>query len=107
MTWCFAFDQVGSPSVGQAQRLARFYGLVRLVLDLVVLRSRSERSKDSRFSCCATSSRFLNAGSRVREPDDRILLTAFARALDRNRWSTFLVQPDTILRSHRRLIATH
>jgi hypothetical protein len=32
------------------------------------------------------------------EPDDRVLLTAFARVLGRDRWSIFLVRPDTILR---------
>jgi putative transposase len=41
------------------------------------------------------------------EPDDRVLLSAFARVLSRDRWSVFLVRPDTILRWHRRLVANH
>jgi hypothetical protein len=41
------------------------------------------------------------------EPDDRALLSALAQVLGRNRWSIFLVRPDTILRWHRRLVAKH
>jgi putative transposase len=36
-----------------------------------------------------------------------VLLSAFARVLGRDRWSMFLVRPDTILRWHRRLVANH
>src|SRR5207253_2825428 len=39
------------------------------------------------------------------EPDDRAILTALARVLGRDRWSIFLVKPDTLLRWHRRLVA--
>jgi len=39
------------------------------------------------------------------EPADRALLAALSRALPRSRWSCFLVQPDTLLRWHRRLVA--
>jgi transposase len=35
------------------------------------------------------------------------LLSALARALGRDRWSLFLVRPETILRWHRRLVAKH
>ena len=41
------------------------------------------------------------------EPDDRAILTSLARALGRDRWTIFLVRPDTILRWHRRLVANH
>jgi len=41
------------------------------------------------------------------EPDDRVILTAFARVIGRERWSIFLVKPDTPLRWHRRLVANH
>ena len=40
-----------------------------------------------------------------REPADRALLAAVSRALPRAHWSCFLVQPDTLLRWHRRLVA--
>jgi len=37
---------VGSAGVYEDQRMARFYRLVRLVIDLLVLRGRQDRSKD-------------------------------------------------------------
>jgi putative transposase len=37
------------------------------------------------------------------EPADRALLAAVSRVLPRARWSCFFVQPDTLLRWHRRL----
>jgi putative transposase len=40
------------------------------------------------------------------EPADRALLTAISRVLPRSRWSCFLVTPQTLLRWHRRLVAS-
>jgi putative transposase len=39
------------------------------------------------------------------EPADRALLAAGSRVLPRARWSCFFVQPKTLLRWHRRLVA--
>jgi putative transposase len=39
------------------------------------------------------------------EPADRALLAAVSRILPRARWSCFFVQPETLLRWHRRLVA--
>src|SRR5829696_718390 len=39
------------------------------------------------------------------EPADRALLDAVSRVLPRARWSCFLVQPETLLHWHRRLVA--
>jgi hypothetical protein len=39
------------------------------------------------------------------EPADRALLAAVSRMLPRARWSCFFVQPETLLRWHRRLVA--
>jgi putative transposase len=39
------------------------------------------------------------------QPADRAVLAAFSRALPRARWSCFVVNPDTLLRWHRRLVA--
>jgi hypothetical protein len=39
------------------------------------------------------------------EPADRALLAALSRALPRERWSWFLVKPETLLGWHRRLVA--
>ena len=39
------------------------------------------------------------------EPADRAVLAAISRVLPRARWSCFLVQPETLLGWHRRLVA--
>jgi putative transposase len=39
------------------------------------------------------------------QPKDRALLAALSRLLPRARWSVFLVQPETLLRWHRRMVA--
>ncbi len=89
--------------------MARFYRLVRLVIDLLVLRGRRDRSKDAEILVLRHQLTVLRRQiSRPRfEPDDRAVLAAFARVLDRDRWSIFLVRPDTILGWHRRLVANH
>ena len=89
--------------------MAHFYRLVRLVVDLLVLRGRSDRSKDVEILVLRHQLAVLRR--QVRRPrfdrTDRAFLTAFARVLDRGRWSMFLVKPDTILAWHRRLVANH
>jgi putative transposase len=89
--------------------VARFYRLVRLVIDLLVLRGRRDRSKDAEILVLRHQLAVLRRQiARPRfEPADRVLLAAFARVLGRDRWSMFLVRPDTILRWHRRLVAGH
>jgi putative transposase len=39
------------------------------------------------------------------EPADRALLAAISRVLPKSHWSCFFVQPETLLRWHRRLVA--
>jgi putative transposase len=89
--------------------VARFYRLVRLVLDLLVLRSRQDRSKDAEILVLRHQLAVLQRQiTRPRfEPDDRAVLSALARVLSRERWSILLVKPDTILSWHRRLVANH
>ncbi len=41
------------------------------------------------------------------EPADRAFLTALSRVVGRDRWSIFVVKPDTLVRWHRRLVAKH
>jgi hypothetical protein len=47
----------------------------------------------------------------VRRPQfsqgDRLLLAALSRVLPRRSWQAFVVRPETLLRWHRRLVATH
>jgi putative transposase len=87
--------------------VARFYRLVRLVIELLVLRGRRDRSKDAEILVLRHQLAVLHRQvprSRF-EPGDRAIITALARVLGRDRWSSFLVKPDTILRWHRRLVA--
>ena len=89
--------------------MAHFYRLVRLVVDLLVLRGRTDRSKDVEILVLRHQLAVLKRQrSRPRfEPVNRAILTALARTLGRDRWSIFVVRPDTILRWHRRLVANH
>jgi putative transposase len=89
--------------------VACFYRLVRLVIDLLVLRGRADRSKDVEILVLRHQLGVLQRqiGRPRFEPRDRMLLSALARALGRDRWSIFIVKPDTILCWHRRLVANH
>jgi transposase len=79
------------------------------VIDLLVLRGRRDRSKDAEILVLRHQLAVLQRQvSRPRfEPDDRVILTALARVFRRERWSMFIVTPDTIVRWHRRLVANH
>jgi transposase InsO family protein len=87
--------------------VARFYRLVRLVIDLLVLRGRRDRSKDVEILVLRHELAVLRRqiGRPRFDPHDRAIITAFARVLGIDRWSILLVKPDTILAWHRRLIA--
>ena len=89
--------------------MARFYRLLRLVVDLLVLRGRRDRSKDVEILLLRHQLAVLQRQiARPRfEPGDRAVLTALARALGRDRWPILLVKPDTVLAWHRRLVANH
>jgi transposase InsO family protein len=93
----------------EPRRMARFYQLVRLVVDLLILRGRTDRSKDVEILVLRHQLAVLRR--QVARPRfdraDRAFLSAFARALDRDRWSMLLVKPDTLLAWHRRLVANH
>ena len=89
--------------------MARFYRLVRLVIELLVLRSRTDRSKDVEILVLRHQLAVL--GRQVSRPsferDDRALLSALSRVVGRDRWSMFVEKPHTLLRWHRRLVANH
>jgi putative transposase len=74
-----------------------------------VLRGRTDRSKDAELLVLRHQLAVLKRQvPRPRfGPSDRAILTAHARVLGRDRWSIFLVKPDTILAWHRRLVANH
>src|SRR5438477_1228330 len=74
-----------------------------------MLRGRRDRSKDAEILVLRHQLAVLRRQiTRARfEPEDRAVLSALARVLDRERWSILLVKPDTILGWHRRLVANH
>jgi putative transposase len=89
--------------------VARFYRLVRLVIDLLVLRGRRDRSKDVEILVLRHQLAVLHRQvprSRF-EASEGAILTALARVLGCDRWSILLVKPDTLLGWHRRLVANH
>jgi hypothetical protein len=90
--------------------VARFYRLVLLVIDLLVLRGRTDRSKDVEILVLRHQLAVLQRQVLRRprfEPDDRAILTALTRVLGGNRWPIFIVKPNTLLHWHRRLVAKH
>ena len=66
--------------------MARFYRLVRLVIDLLVLRGRADRSKDVEILVLRHQLGVLQRQiARPQfEPRDRMLLSALARAMARS-----------------------
>ncbi len=82
------------------------YVAVRRVLELVVLCFRSAAAKEIEILVLRHELAVLRRQHpRPRlQPTDRALLAALSRLLPRARWSVFVVQPDTLLRWHRRLV---
>jgi putative transposase len=76
-------------------------------IQLLVLLARGEAAKDLEILVLRHQLTVLRrhvARPRL-EPTDRALLAAVSRALPRARWSCFFVQPETLLRWHRCLVA--
>jgi len=86
-----------------------FYLALRRVLGLLVLRGRTERSKDLELVVLRHELGILRRQvHRVDlQPADRAFLAAASGVLDRRRWDSFVVRPATLLRWHRRLVAKH
>jgi putative transposase len=84
------------------------YWSLRRLLELVVLRFRSEREKEIEILLLRQQLRVLER--QVARPQltqaDRALLAAFSRVLPRQAWKrSFFVKPATLLRWHRELVA--
>jgi transposase InsO family protein len=83
------------------------YWVLRRVLELLVLRGRSDAANEVEILVLRHQLRVLErqlARPRL-EPADRLVLAAFSRVLPRARWRAFFVQPETLLRWHRQLVA--
>lgn len=102
-------------SVGSAVEVGRsrggvlsfLYWVLRRLLELHVLRMRSERAQEIEILLLRHQLQVLErqvARPQLR-PCDRALLAAFGRVLPRSAWSSFLVSPATLLRWHRELVA--
>jgi putative transposase len=83
------------------------YWSLRRLLELVVLRSRSEREKEVEILLLRHQLLVLErqVGRVELNAADRALLAAFSRVLPRRVWGSFLVKPATLLRWHRELVA--
>ncbi|MCJ7436742.1 MAG: hypothetical protein MUP97_03135 [Acidimicrobiia bacterium] len=87
LTWGFALDGSAWSEPCEDRRVARFYRVVRLVIDLLVLRGRRDRSKDAEILVLRHQLAVLHRQvPRPRfEPADRAMLTALARVFGRDR----------------------
>jgi putative transposase len=74
---------------------------------LIVLVGRRDRTKELEILVLRHELSILRrqAGQPRFEAHDRVLLAALSRVLPRRSWSAFVVQPETLLRWHRRLVA--
>ena len=85
------------------------YLALRYLLQLVLLRPRSEESKELEIVVLRHELAVLRR--QVRRPQlnsaDRALLAAASRLLPRSHSRSFIVTPTTLLRWHRRLVAHH
>jgi putative transposase len=83
------------------------YIALRRLLGLVALRLRSQDFKELEIVVLRHELAILrrDAGRPALRAPDRFFLAAASRLLPRERWSSFFVTPDTLLRWHRRLVA--
>jgi putative transposase len=86
--------------------LSFLYWLLRRLLELFVLRMRSEREKEIEILVLRHQLQVpeRQVARRQLRPADRALLAAFGRALPRRAWASFSVTPATLLRWHRELL---
>ena len=87
--------------------LSLCYAVLRQVLQLAVLRLRSNDFKDLEIVVLRHELAILRR--RTHRPamtwTDRLFLAAASRLLPRGRWQSFIVTPGTLLRWHRHLVA--
>jgi putative transposase len=82
---------------------------LRRVFELALLRCRSQDFKELEIVVLRHELAILRRqhGRPTLDPADRVFLAAASRLLARERWSSFLVTPGTLLRWHRQLVARH
>src|SRR5215469_1456380 len=86
--------------------LGLLYSVVRSLVELFLLRQRSEAALQIEVLALRHQIRVLER--HVRRPRfrhrDRLILAALSRFLPRPVWRSFLVSPETLLRWHRELV---
>jgi hypothetical protein len=82
------------------------YLLVRCLLQLVLLRLRSQDFKELEIVVLRHELAVLRRQTPRAEltGSDRVFLAAASRLMPQSRWRSFLVTPTTLLRWHRRLV---
>src|ERR1035437_10513683 len=113
MLLCFFFflqaeDGIRDIGVTGVQTCALpIYIAPRRVLELVLLRARSDESKELEIVLLRHQLHVLRRQvSRAQpKPAERFFLAAASRLLGRGFWRTFFVTPETLLRWHRELLA--
>jgi hypothetical protein len=87
--------------------LALIYLAIRRMFALILLRCRSREFKELEIVVLHHELAILRrqVGRPALRPADRVFLTAASRLVPRQRWSSFFVTPDTLLRWHRQLVA--
>jgi putative transposase len=83
------------------------YVVVCRLLERIVLFARRDRAKELEILVLRHELSILRRQVRQPrfEPHDRLLLAALSRVLPRRSWKSFVVQPETLLRWHRQLVA--
>ena len=89
--------------------VSALYVFLSRLLELVLLFARGDRAKELEILVLRHELSVLRRqkGRPRFEEHDRLLLAALSRVLPRRSWSVFLVQPETLLRWHRRMVARH
>ena len=82
------------------------YAVVRLILDLVAVRPRSDAAIRLELVVLRHEVRVLRRGAKGVAwcPTGRLVLAALSRRLPRSAWPVFPVRPETLLRWHRELV---
>jgi putative transposase len=88
--------------------VSRAYRLLCWILEFVALRTRSKEFKELEIIVLRHELAILRRTTRrpLITAVDRVLFTVASRLLPRARWQSFMVTPATLLRWHRRLVAT-
>jgi putative transposase len=82
------------------------YVIVRLLLDLAMLRCQSDAARDLELLALRHAVRVLRRRTKriAWRPGDRLVLAALSRCLPRAGWQAFPIRPATLLRWNRELV---